>query len=88
MTPETLQAEYTKFERSYNQSTAATGPVKWQRLNEFRNGAFAALLQDVQQRVNAAKQQELQAERQRCSAGRTAGTAGKSALCQIYGLLI
>ena len=65
MTPETLQAEFAKFERSYSQSTAASGPVKWQRLNDFRNGAFAALQQDVQQRVNQAKQQQLAAEQQR-----------------------
>ena len=65
MTPEVLQAEYAKFERSYAQSTVATGPAKWEKLNEFRNGAFAALLQDVQQRVNQVKQQELAAERQK-----------------------
>lgn len=65
MTPEVLQQEYAKFERSYTQSTAATGPAKWEKLNEFRNGAFAALQQDVQQRVNQAKQQELAAERQK-----------------------
>ena len=65
MTPELLQQEYAKFERSYTQSTAATGPAKWEKLNDFRNGAFAALQQDVQQRVNQAKQQELAAERQK-----------------------
>ena len=65
MTPEVLQAEFTKFERSYTQTTADTGPIKYQRLNDFRNGAFAALQQDVQQRLNQAKQQELAAERQR-----------------------
>ena len=70
MTPEVLQQEYAKFERSYTQSTAATGPAKWEKLNEFRNGAFAALQQDVQQRVNQAKQQELAAERQKAQEAR------------------
>ena len=65
MTPEVLQQEYAKFERSYTQSTAATGPAKWEKLNEFRNGAFAAVQQDVQQRVNQAKQLELAAEHQK-----------------------
>ncbi len=63
--PEALQAEYSKFERAYTQSTAATGQMKWQRLNDFRNGAFAALQQDVQRRVTQAKQQELATERHR-----------------------
>lgn len=70
MTPEILQAEYAKFERSYTQSTAATGPAKWEKLIQFRNGAFAGLQQDVQQRVNQAKQQELAAERQKAQDAR------------------
>ena len=65
MTPEVLQTEFAKFERSYTQTTADTSLIKYDRLNDFRNGAFAALQQDVQQRVNQAKQQELAAERQR-----------------------
>ncbi|KAL3133524.1 hypothetical protein ABBQ38_007377 [Trebouxia sp. C0009 RCD-2024] len=70
MTPEILQAEYAKFERSYTQSTAATGPAKWEKLIQFRNGAFAGLQQDVQQRANQAKQQELAAERQKAQDAR------------------
>ena len=64
-TSESLQAEYNKFEQAYIKGTAGTGALRYQRLNDFRNGAFAALLQDVQQRVNQAKQQELAAERQK-----------------------
>lgn len=65
VTPEILQAEYNKFEQAYTKSTAAFGAAKWDRLNDFRNKAFAGLQQDVQRQVAQARQQELLAERQR-----------------------
>lgn len=64
VTPEILQAEYNKFEQAYTKSTAAFGAAKWDRLNDFRNKAFAGLQQDVQRQVAQARQQELLAERQ------------------------
>lgn len=39
--------------------------MKWQRLNDFRTGPYAALQRDVQQRLEQKAQQELAAERQR-----------------------
>ena len=65
MTPEILQAEYNKFEQAYTKATAAFGATKWDRLNDFRNKAFAGLQQDVQRQVAQARQQEVAAERQR-----------------------
>ncbi len=65
VTPEILQAEYNKFEQAYTKATAAFGATKWDRLNDFRNKAFAALQQDVQRQVAQARQQEVAAERQR-----------------------
>lgn len=85
MTPEVLQQEYAKFERSYTQSTAATGPAKWEKLNEFRNGAFAALQQDVQQRVNQAKQQELAAERQKAQEAQRQAQQASQMLAAVTG---
>ena len=69
-TPESLQSEYNKFEQAYIRGTAGTGSLRYQRLNDFRNGAFAALQQDVQQRANQAKQAELAAERQKAQQAR------------------
>ncbi len=65
VTPEILQAEYNKFEQAYTKATAAFGATKWDRLNDFRNKAFAGLQQDVQRQVAQARQQEVAAERQR-----------------------
>ncbi|DBA74240.1 TPA: hypothetical protein ACH3X1_011028 [Trebouxia sp. C0004] len=65
VTPEILQAEYNKFEQAYTKATAAFGTTKWDRLNDFRNKAFAGLQQDVQRQLAQARQQEVAAERQK-----------------------
>lgn len=62
-TPDVLQQEWDKFERAYTQATATAGPLKYQRLNDFRTGAYAALQRDVQQRMQHKAQQDLEAER-------------------------
>lgn len=64
-TPEVLQQQWDSFERAYIQSTAATGAFKYQRLNDFRIGAYSSLQRDVQQRTEQKAQQELEAERQK-----------------------
>ncbi len=65
VTPEILQAEFNKFEQAYTKATAAFGATKWDRLNDFRNKAFAGLQQAVQRQVAQAQQQEVAAERQK-----------------------
>lgn len=65
VTPEILQAEYNKFEQAYTKATAEYGATKWDRLNNFRNKAFAGLQQDVQRQMAQARQQEVAAERQK-----------------------